>query len=581
MATKIHLFITSLLFLAIAACGNGTSKDDMDEQLRLADQYLATQPRLSLTILDSISQTHTQTGHYFALLYAQAKYLNYIKQENDSLIQSALQYYATCDNDLMKARAFLAAAQVYRELGEDDTALMHIFHAAETASFLDNDTIKCQIYYTWGRILKDASDIDNSTGKFSLSLIFAKEINDTPSIINRLNEIGYNYLAENHPKAGIAKFNEAIKLATATNSFKDLAVLYGQKSLAYYLQQDYSNALKCIDDALAYNKYLNRQDSLSNINFKGKILMHGGNIDSAKYYIEQSSDTSTIYGTNIYYANMSELSELQHDYRNALKFEKLHSKCLLQIAADIENNKIAELNRRYDMAQAEIRNNQLEIENQQKSIIAMTSIAVAIIVLFATYLYISHHRHKSKLAMQQQLNIFNNSIKQMQQREEEILYAQLKAQEDALTYAHSLEDKVKELYATKELLSSMRKNLLHNNIAVKRIDEILKHSNNPNKVKKTPPLNSKEISEFIAAINNCYDNFAAKLAKQYPTLNINDVYLCCLIKLGLDNPGLCAILDISDNTLRKRKYRLKCEKIDTARRYNSLEDALLHIGSVN
>lgn len=581
MAAKIHLFITSLLFLAIAACGIGTSKNDMDEQLWLADQYLTTKPRLSLNILDSISQIHTQTDHYFALLYAQAKYLNYIKQENDSLIQSALQYYATCDNALMKARAFLVAAQVYRELGQDDTALMHIFHAAETASFLDNDTIKCQIYYTWGRILKDASDIDNSTGKFSLSLIFAKEINDTPSIINRLNEIGYNYLAENHPKAGIAKFNEAIKLATTTNSFKDLAVLYGHKSLAYYLQQDYSNALKCIDNALDYNKYLNRQDSLSNINFKGKILMHSGNIDSAKYYIEQSSDTSTIYGANIYYANMSELSELQHDYRNALKFEKLHSKCLLQIAADIENNKIAELNRRYDMAQAEIRNNQLEIENQQKSIIAMTSIAVAIIVLFATYLYISHHRHKSKLAMQQQLNIFNNSIKQMQQREEEILYTQLKAQEDALTYAHSLEDKVKELYATKELLSSMRKNLLHNNIAVKRIHEILKHSNNPNKVKKTPPLNSKEISEFIAAINNCYDNFATKLAKQYPTLNINDVYLCCLIKLGFDNPGLCAILDISDNTLRKRKYRLKCEKIDTSRLYNSLEEALLHIGSVN
>ena len=575
------MFITSLLFLAIAACGIGTSKNDMDEQLWLADQYLTTKPRLSLNILDSISQIHTQTDHYFALLYAQAKYLNYIKQENDSLIRSALQYYATCDNALMKARAFLVAAQVYRELGQDDTALMHIFHAAETASFLDNDTIKCQIYYTWGRILKDASDIDNSTGKFSLSLIFAKEINDTPSIINRLNEIGYNYLAENHPKAGIAKFNEAIKLATTTNSFKDLAVLYGHKSLAYYLQQDYSNALKCIDNALAYNKYLNRQDSSSNLNFKGKILMLIGNIDSAKYYIEQSSDTSTIYGANIYYANMSKLSELQHDYRNALKFEKLHSKCLLQIAADIENNKIAELNRQYDIAKAEIKNNQLEIENQQKGIIAMTSTTVAIIVFFTTYLYVSHHRRKSRLAIQQQLNIFNESIKQMQQREKEILDKQLKAREDALTYAHSLEDKAKELNMTKKLLSDMRQNLLQSNIAVKKIHEILKHSNNPNKVKKTPPLSSKEISEFITAINNCYDKFAENLTKQYPTLNINDVYLCCLIKLGLDNPGLCAILDISDNTLRKRKYRLKCEKIDTSRLYNSLEEALLHIGSVN
>lgn len=211
----------------------------------------------------------------------------------------------------------------------------------------------------------------------------------------------------------------------------------------------------------------------------------------------------------------------------------------------------------------------------------MTSTTVAIIVFFTTYLYVSHHRRKSRLAIQQQLNIFNESIKQMQQREKEILDKQLKAREDALTYAHSLEDKAKELNMTKKLLSNMRQNLLQSNIAVKKIHEILKHSNNPNKVKKTPPLSSKEISEFITAINNCYDKFAENLTKQYPTLNINDVYLCCLIKLGLDNPGLCAILDISDNTLRKRKYRLKCEKIDTSRLYNSLEEALLHISYIN
>lgn len=575
------MLTTFLLLFAITACGNGTNNNDMDEQLRLADQLLPAQPLLSLNILDSINQTTTQTNHYFALLYAQAKYLNYIKQDNDSLIRSALQYYATCNNILMKARAFLVAAQVYRELGQDDVALKYIRHAAETATVIDNDAIKSQIYYTWGRILQDASDTDNSTHKFELSLKFAKKLNDTSSIINRLNEIGYNILAENNHKAGILKFDEAISLSTTTHSFKDLGILYGRKSLAYYLQKDYSNALKCIDNALAYNKYLNRQDSSSNLNFKGKILMLIGNIDSAKYYIEQSSDTSTIYGANIYYANMSKLSELQHDYRNALKFEKLHSKCLLQIAADIENNKIAELNRQYDIAKAEIKNNQLEIENQQKGIIAMTSTTVAIIVFFTTYLYVSHHRRKSRLAIQQQLNIFNESIKQMQQREKEILDKQLKAREDALTYAHSLEDKAKELNMTKKLLSDMRQNLLQSNIAVKKIHEILKHSNNPNKVKKTPPLNSKEISEFIAAINNCYDNFATKLAKQYPTLNINDVYLCCLIKLGFDNPGLCAILGISDNTLRKRKYRLKCEKIDTSKLYNSLEETLLHISSVN
>ena len=92
--------------------------------------------------------------------------------------------------------------------------------------------------------------------------------------------------------------------------------------------------------------------------------------------------------------------------------------------------------------------------------------------------------------------------------------------------------------------------------------------------RKAQPLNDEEIAELIDAINNCYDNFADKLRSLFPSLATNDVYLCCLVKIGLDNPALSTMLDISDNTLRKRKYRLKKEKIDPDQRYSTLEDAI-------
>ena len=95
----------------------------------------------------------------------------------------------------------------------------------------------------------------------------------------------------------------------------------------------------------------------------------------------------------------------------------MHSKCLLQIAAEIENDKIAELNRQYDSARTEAENNRLKIENQRKSILALISTIIAITVIFATYANIARHRKKARAAMQQQLDRFNDSIKNATARE--------------------------------------------------------------------------------------------------------------------------------------------------------------------
>ena len=165
------------------------------EQLQFADNYMTTKPEISLKILDSLNNTDCPKDHYFALLYAQAKYRNYARIDNDSLILVALQYYSTCNDSVTKARTYLVAAQVYKELNQYETALKYIHNAATTAKGITDNWLKCHIYYLWGRLLKESSDIDDSTEKFEISLFFAKELKDTSLIINRMNEIGYNYLA--------------------------------------------------------------------------------------------------------------------------------------------------------------------------------------------------------------------------------------------------------------------------------------------------------------------------------------------------------------------------------------------------
>ena len=123
------------------------------EQLQFADNYMTTKPEISLKILDSLNNTDCPKDHYFALLYAQAKYRNYARIDNDSLILVALQYYSTGSDSLMKARTYLVAAQIYRELGLNDKSLKYIRQAATASEKVADKWLSSNIFYLWGRFI--------------------------------------------------------------------------------------------------------------------------------------------------------------------------------------------------------------------------------------------------------------------------------------------------------------------------------------------------------------------------------------------------------------------------------------------
>ena len=85
----LSVLLTCILFvILVSSCQNRVK--DANDALLLADGYMTTQPAVSLRILDSLNNTTIEKDYYFALLYAQAKYRNYVKGENDSLIRTAL-----------------------------------------------------------------------------------------------------------------------------------------------------------------------------------------------------------------------------------------------------------------------------------------------------------------------------------------------------------------------------------------------------------------------------------------------------------------------------------------------------------
>lgn len=264
------------------------------------------------------------------------------------------------------------------------------------------------------------------------------------------------------------------------------------------------------------------------------------------------------------------LREAQGDYKGALEYDKKYSESLLKIASNIERDKIAKLDKQYNTDQIERENQQLKIKQQQSRLYILVIVIIVVVATFVTYTILSRRRKRILDAMRQQ----SEDISRLQQNAALLMEEKIKTSEREMALAAGFNDKSRELNAAKNLIFDLKKRLLLNNRVVKKVQETIDAAKSPKANRQPEPLSDTEMSELVAAVNDCYKGFANALTAQYPSLTDSEIYLCCLIKIGLDNQGLCAILGISDNALRKRKYRLKSSKFDPVSQFETLDEAI-------
>ncbi|HYC84013.1 MAG TPA: hypothetical protein VEB86_02280, partial [Chryseosolibacter sp.] len=67
----------------------------------------------------------------------------------------------------------------------------------------------------------------------------------------------------------------------------------------------------------------------------------------------------------------------------------------------------------------------------------------------------------------------------------------------------------------------------------------------------------RDWENFKMHFEQVHRDFFKKLLEKYPDLSANDLKLCSLIKLNLDNRGIAAILNISQESAKVARHRLR------------------------
>ena len=92
-------------------------------------------------------------------------------------------------------------------------------------------------------------------------------------------------------------------------------------------------------------------------------------------------------------------------------------------------------------------------------------------------------------------------------------------------------------------------------------------------------LGKDERKSLYEAIDLRYADFVSRMQSSYPLLNADDLLVCALLRMDVPNADVAFLLSCSEEALKKRKFRIKKEKLLQPSDGKPLDEFLHHFGS--
>lgn len=408
---------------------------------------------------------------------------------------------------------------------------------------------------------------------FTKAKAIDESINNKYGIATQLDNMGiaFSDLAEsNEPgsvaydsllKVALTYHKQALKLNEELENPNRMASCYNNMSTVYFAMYQSSPKDSLVNRALEYaTKALRINEETGNIDGVsmalgniGEIYSTAGQYAKAEEYLNKTLAVAHEYGfletRSQTYRQLSELYEKMKQPEKALMFFKKHTDLKDSIFNETKSHQIAEMQTRFEVDKKE---KELTLFKQDQKLTKYKAYFLAVVLFLVSLLaalLINRQRikiRKQKEAYDLEQQLANNEIERGR-LEKQNLEANLRINQEKLNRITDmfreksrLMDKMQEQLdkaATENVQQDGVKNLLNN--IVESID--------PNEYWE----------EFITSFNLVNKNFFDQILKLFPELTRNELRLCALIKCNLGNKEIANILNITPDSVKKSRNRLR------------------------
>lgn len=506
-----------------------------------------------------ISQVRKEEQALHALLFTQAQYKNYIPVKSDSLLRIAEAYYRTSSDSLHKAWTLFYLAQYYRDSDEKEKALSYFQQANIASRNIENNQFKFLLNLHWANLLSDEDAENKGIEKYQTANKYAILLKDTLKQIDLFERWGWCYLLNGKYNQADSLFKEAMSLSMKTEIKFLEKNLLAQLATTAYLKKEYFLALNLINRSISLEKDSTELYPLwAN---KANIFLSMNQYDSVRTYLQKDIRNSTLYQKAGKQKIWYQYEEKMNNLPKALEYSRRYAELLDTIFQEKLESKVVNLQHKYDYSLIQSENKLLKIK-RQRLYISLTAICMAVLTVAVIFFY-KRREEKRKLAeqMRSKDDLMKEMRLQLQEKTIDLHAAQEKIieKETALDKELSQREKMRSEYSSKE--AAMRKEILRHSEIIRKMEQLNKMSQQDKIQSRSVVLSDEEQDNLAEVINICYNNFTDRLWKKFPTLTKADISLCCLIKIGISNSNMLYLLDTSKVALKKRKNRLKHDKM--------------------
>lgn len=557
-----------LLILGVLSCGN--RKPDYDKRLVAAHEMLKSNADSAFKVLSQMNVNDFEAEHdraYYAYHYTVAQYWLNIHATSDTLIKIATDYYKENGDSAMKAKVLGYTATVYESLGEREQAVYYYNKALDVAPF-DNSEIKAKGYSSLA--FMQANDSPDSVALMLYDKVkeCAKKINNEYLVADAEIQQGWIHLENRRVDEAIRKYNIALNIGIKENLEDLMFIPLNKLAFCYNLKNENEKALLYANEA---EKYVKNITDKRHVNLTlCRIYNDLGQWKKAERCLELSMDTSNIKGKYIYFREKSKIKYGKGEYKEASESYGKYVANQDSFYKELIKNNSAEFQKKYDSTKVKLENSELKLKSQSQKMVIIYLVLVFLLCGMVVSYFIYNKSKKDKAKIQAKDEVIAEMVATLQEEvNEKHLIREELADKEALIeenkrkvfeLSESLLEKDVLLQDIRDQRKELKSQILEMNGVVKKIRKMTAMKTT-DVSRKTAVLDKEDLELLFKALDCCRNGVISKLRSFHPELTSDELCLCCLLSLKIPSSKIALFLNVSEDTLRQRKSRMRRGKL--------------------
>lgn len=509
------------------------------------------------------------------------KLIKSIKKSEIGEFQSALNTLNKLIIDAERERKYKILTQTYLNLGllyyrlsENEEALNFYFKALEVAKANELEMLFNSIYNNIGIIYSNNNNAKEAKVYFEKALNISEKLNDTSRIIINLVNLSNLEVDQNNFNQAHKYVSQAKLISEEKNITTYLAAIHSILGLVYEKQDKYLLAKKSHIKALEIEKLNGDKMFLAEYSFYlataySKLNMN----DSALiFYSECFNIAKEIKNKDLIIKALSKLASSYKQIGNSDKSIYFFEQSIAwkdSLINEKSQKWVSEMQMKYEFGKQQKEIEFLERRNKLNRIIWVLSILTIIITV--SFFYYSQRSRIIKAKQRNAILKQDQELSELELRKSEAenkcLTEEIKANEEInLIKQEKLKQEIE--HKNRELTSNAL-HVVNKNAILQDIHNQVKTitSENANNIDSTirnvlrlinTNLNlDNDWDTFKLHFEQVHGEFFNRIQQDFPTLSQNDLRLCAYILINLSPKEIAQIFNISPDSVRKRKQRLR------------------------